>query len=104
MQWFLVALSFSLPGEAPEAAARPMGLGPGAQVSCELEVALHESIGSQPHDFSALDNPELFCLDVLRLCQVRPALRVAVPDVIQASAKTATRQADASPFDWHCAA
>lgn len=78
MQWFLVALSFGLGGEGPEMAARPVCPGPVAMVACQLEIELHKEIGTTLNDIVGLDAPELYCLDLPRLCAVQPSRELMV--------------------------
>lgn len=77
VQRFMIALSFSTPGELPLVAVRDVGQGPVAMVSCELELEVHEALGTAPQDIDFFDGPRLYCIDTLRLCSLRAQTVVA---------------------------
>ena len=77
MQWFLIALSFTTPGELPQVAVREVGNGPVAMVTCELEVEVHQALGTAPQDINFFEVPNLYCIDTPRLCSLRARTVVA---------------------------
>ena len=87
VQWFLIALSFSAFGEMPRVAVRDAGNGPVAMVACELEVEVHQSLGTVPQDLNFFEQPHLHCIDTPRLCSLRAVTVVAAdrdPEAITA--------------------
>ena len=77
VQWFMIALSFSTPGELPLVAVRDVGHGPVAMVSCELELEVHQALGTAPQDINFFEGPRLYCIDTPRLCSLRAQTVVA---------------------------
>lgn len=82
MVWFLVALSFSVPGDLPSMQAREIGQGPFGMVACDVELEIYNQMGTLPYGFDASVGSDFYCVDTQRLCAM-----MATP------ANTAARQA-----------